>query len=262
MVMLVILSAGQAFAFPGVYNAGSSTMNLFPDECNIRTVSMDGTGWDTSPLVSGGFCLSISNPTKINVNDIWCYQEVPPFWPTVQIIPDPDFTCVFTGNPDEGVPPSSNILICDVEFCGAAVGSSTITIDTVPEWDTWVAQDFTVYDPTIDPDVIDARVWGDPCECVIDGPISVRASGLMPRSAQYTAIPDQDCSDIPVYQYSITCDGTSGATINTNSGLLTVPPYTGPDLICEVCALDTANSDINTGDPVACCLNIAIWSDW
>jgi hypothetical protein len=259
LIMLVVLSAGQAVALPGIYNAGSSTMNLFPDECNIRTISMDGTGWGTSPLVSGGFCMSISDPTKINVNDIWCYQGVPPFWPTVEIIPDPGFTCVFTGSPDEGVPPSSNMLICDVTFCGVAEGISTITIDTVPEMDTWVAQDLTVYDPTIDADIIEARVWGDPCECVMDGPLSVRASGLTPRYAQYTAIPDQNCSETPAYLYVGTC---INAVIDPNTGLLTVPPYTGPEENCEVCALDTANTDINTGDPVECCLNIEIWSDW
>ena len=160
--------------------------------------------------------------------------------------------------------PSSNILICDVVFCGAAMGSSTITIDTIPELDTWVAQDFTVYDPTIDADIIEARVLGVPCECVIDGPISVRASGLRPSYAQYTAIPDQDCSEMPVYQYSINCigPGLSGATIDQNTGLLTVPPFTGFGDNCEVCALDTANTDINTGDPVECCLNIEIWPDW
>jgi hypothetical protein len=262
-VMLFILSAGQAFALPGIYNAGSSTMNLVQDECEIRTISMDGTGWGTSPLMSGGFCISLSDSSKITINDIWCYDEPPLlFWPTVEIIPDPDFTCVITGNPDEGVPPSSTMLICDVAFCGAALGSSTITIDTIPEWDTWVAQDFTVYDSTIDPEVIEAHVWGNPCECVMDGPLRVRASALHATQAQYTAIPDQDCSDMPVYQYNITCDGWSGATIDTNTGLLTVPPYTGFDENCDVCVLDTANSDINTGDPVECCLNIEISSDW
>jgi len=265
IVMLVALLAGRAFALPGIYNMGANTQTLMEGTCDTRTISMDGTGWGTSPLVSGGFCISISDSSKVNINDIWCYDEPPLlFWPTVEIIPDPDFTCVFTNNSDEGVSPSSNILICDVVFCGAAMGSSTITIDTIPELDTWVAQDFTVYDPTIDADIIEARVLGVPCECVIDGPISVRASGLRPSYAQYTAIPDQDCSEMPVYQYSINCigPGLSGATIDQNTGLLTVPPFTGFGDNCEVCALDTANTDINTGDPVECCLNIEIWPDW
>ncbi len=55
--MLVILSAGQAFALPGVYRAGAPTMDLYVGECETRTISMDGTGWGTSPLVSGDFLI-------------------------------------------------------------------------------------------------------------------------------------------------------------------------------------------------------------
>ncbi len=144
-IMLVVLLAGRAFALPGIYNMGANTQTLMEGTCDTRTISLDATGFGTSPLVSGGFCISISDSSKVSINDIWCYDEPPLlFWPTVEIIPAPDFTCVITSNPYEGVPPSSNILICDVVFCGAALGSSTITIDTVPEWDTWVAQDFTV----------------------------------------------------------------------------------------------------------------------
>ncbi len=60
MVMLVILSAGQAFALPGVYRAGPPTMDLYVGQCETRTISMDGTGWGTSPLVSGGFIITSS----------------------------------------------------------------------------------------------------------------------------------------------------------------------------------------------------------
>jgi len=45
VIVLVILSAGQAFALPGVYRAGSPTMDLYVGECETRIISMDGTGW-------------------------------------------------------------------------------------------------------------------------------------------------------------------------------------------------------------------------
>jgi hypothetical protein len=69
---------------------------------------------------------------------------------------------VAAANLGAGVTPSANILICDVTFCGIETGSSTLTIDTVPDFDTWVAQDYTVYDPTIDPAIINVTVGGGP----------------------------------------------------------------------------------------------------
>jgi hypothetical protein len=226
---------------------------------------MDGTGWGTSPLVQGGFLIAQSDGgAAVDITDCQCYDV----WdqpPSIEFDPTgyPGGLFVAVANLGAGVVPSANIPICDVEFCGVSLGSSTITIDTDPQWDTWVAQDLTIYDPTIDSAVVAVEVgYIPPCECYIDGPISVRASGLLPRFAQYTAIPDQNCSEVPIYQYSTTCYGESGASIDPNTGLLTVPPYVGFNYNCEVCALDTANTDINTGDPVECCLNIEIWSDW
>jgi hypothetical protein len=69
---------------------------------------------------------------------------------------------VVTSNLGAGVTPSSNILICDVEFCGAGAGSCTITIDTIPENATWVNQSFAVFDSTISPAIIDVTVTGEP----------------------------------------------------------------------------------------------------
>jgi hypothetical protein len=83
-----------------------------------------------------------------------------------------------------------------VTFCGIETGSSALTIDTVPDFDTWVAQDFTVYDPTIDPAIINVTVGG--------GPVS-----------STTTVPD-----------SSTTSTTSTTPLITTSTTSTTPPIT------------------------------------
>ena len=137
MVMLVILAAGRAFALPGVYRAGSSTMALPIGRCETRTISLDGTGF-ISPFVSGGFLLAQSDGgAAVNIPDCQCYDiwDSPPsivFDPTGY----PGGLFVIVTNLGAGVTPSDNILVCDVTFCGVSWGTATITIDTVPDFDT------------------------------------------------------------------------------------------------------------------------------
>jgi hypothetical protein len=138
------------------------------------------------------------------------------------------------------------------------LGYSTIIIDTVPDFDTWVAQNFTVYDSTIDAAVIAATVIDDgPCYCLITGPIEVQAhvSGD-PVTATYTASPSVACRNPSIYVHSDNCVHGS---INPGTGVLTVPAFISPpEENCTITVTDTANIDINTGDPVVCTKDITI----
>jgi len=71
-----------------------------------------------------------------------------------------------------------------------AAGTSTITVDTVPDFDTWVDQNSVVYDSTIAAVTLNAMVLGDPCECAIAGPASVQAPATGSVTANYMAAGD------------------------------------------------------------------------
>jgi hypothetical protein len=171
MVMFVILSAGQVFALPGVYRAGAPTMDLYVGECETRTISMDGTGWGTSPLVSGSILVSQSdNGASVDITTCTCYDGTltPAIWdapinPVFDPTGFPGGLFVAMHNVVEGVTPSANILLCDVTFCGVKPGETSIRIDNAPE-STWVAQDMSVYDVYIDPALINATVSINYCE--------------------------------------------------------------------------------------------------
>jgi cysteine-rich repeat protein len=162
------LAAGQLFG--AQYNAGSATMNLNIDSCETRTVSLDATGFGTSRLVNGGFLIQQTDGTRVAITDpVRCYdgELTPAVWdPGATKVPEPEGYpggyYINVTNLGAGVTPSSNILICDVEFCGTAGGSSTVTIDTFPDpsFDTWVARDQTVYDSTVNGDTITVTVTG------------------------------------------------------------------------------------------------------
>jgi hypothetical protein len=256
--VVVALSAGQAFALPGVYNLGANTQTLLGPACDTRTISLDATGFGTSPLVSGGFLLQNSNEAAVDITACDCSAAVgspfdQPVTPTFDPTGFSGGVFVAAANLGAGVTPSANIVVCTVTYCGVAAGTANLCVDTVPDFDTWVAQDSTLYDPNIDGDCIAVTVLGDPCECSITGPAVVSADPINPVTAQYTASGDAQCT-APVYNYTSNC--TLG-TINATTGVLTVPPTISGEL-CTITATDTANTDVNTGDPVVCTLQIEI----
>ena len=61
IVVLITFLTGQAFALPGVYKAGATPITMATGMCRTRTISLDGTGFGTSPLMSGGFLLQNDN---------------------------------------------------------------------------------------------------------------------------------------------------------------------------------------------------------
>jgi hypothetical protein len=189
LAMVFALAAGRSFA--ASYQAGAATMSLDINECETRTVSVDGSTFGTSPLVSGGFLITLADMTKVAITACQCYDGTltPAVWDE-GIVPVgvcdgcngtdplgyPGGLFVAAANLGAGVTPSANILVCDVTFCGIEAGSSALTIDTVPDFDTWVAQDSTVHDPTIDPAFINVNVSGGPVSSTTTVPDSSTTS--------------------------------------------------------------------------------------
>ncbi len=77
------------------------------------------------------------------------------------------------------------------------------------------------------------------------------------RSSQATLlVRAQDAENLSIYVYSDDC---AQGTIDPNFGVFTVPAFTTPpEENCTITVTDTTNTDINTGDPVVCTLDINI----
>ncbi len=264
LALFVALLAGQALAqYSGSYNAGAATMTLQTGACQTRTVSLDGSGFGTSPLVSGGFLLTNSNEAAVDITACQCYdgELTPAVWDagSLKVFDPTGFSggvFVAASNLGAGVTTSASILVCDVTICGVGAGTATIVIDTVPDFDTWVAQDATVYDPYIDPAVIAVASIPMPCECNITGPSVIMASGTEEVTVQYTANGNIACMNPPVYDWGIDCNSTSAAIDDT--GLVTIPATTIPYDTCTITVTDTANTDINTGYPITCSYEVEL----
>ncbi len=261
LALVVALPAGQAVAqFSGSYKAGAATMNLSVGSCETRTISVDGSSWGTSRLVSGGMLVTNSDSTRVAITTVACYdgELTPAVWDAGALkvsSPDgyPGGYFVAVTNLGAGVAPSSNMLVCDMTFCSTAAGSSTITIDTVPDFDTWVNQLLTVFDPFINPAVITVTGTGLACACDINGPAEVAADDINPVTAQYSAAGNANCTNTPAYVWSDTC--ALGDVDQT--GLLTVPATTVGET-CTITVTDTANVDVNTGEQVSCSTGLTI----
>ena len=258
--MAVAMTAGQAFALPGVYNMGDDNMTLVGTACEDRVVSLDATGCGEEPFVSGGFFLQNDNPDKAGVTACDCSAAIGSLWDQpVLVVFDvegyPGSVYVPVVNLGAGVPVSNNIIICEITICGKEPGTANLCVDTIPDFATWVNE--IERDPYIDGDCVAVQVVGDPCECSIAGPATIEGDALNPVTQQYTASGDAQCVNPPVYNYAMTCTGSSGATINATTGLVTVPPTTVTDS-CTITVTDTANTDINTGEPVVCTRDITI----
>ncbi len=255
------LTAGTVSAqFTGSYNAGPSAMNLSVGSCETRTISVDGSSWGTSRLVSGGMLVTNSDSTKVAITTVACYdgELTPALWDAgVFKVPNPDGYpggyFVAASNLGAGVTPASTMMVCDMTFCSTAAGSSTITIDTVPDFDTWVNQVGTVFDPYINSAVITITGVGQVCQCGINGPAEVTADDVNPVTAQYSAAGNANCTNAPVYEWSDTC---ALGDVN-QTGLLTVPATTVGET-CTITITDTANVDVNTGEQVSCSTGVNI----
>ncbi len=235
-----------------------------PYDCQYLTIALDPNGLIYTPLILAGFWLTYDD-MHVSVRNIAVYdgELVPALW-------DPAFTSklppgetgsYFLSVGNFATVSLDDLRIADVEFCLEGTGQSQITVSTIPGFDT-VVGGTTVWDPQITNGIIDLQI-AQPCSCELDGPTSVEADAFYPVTAQYTGTfyPGPNCENPPEYLYTTTCT-VGGATIDHNTGLLTVGPYVGIDEECTICVMDRANTDINTGEPIECCMAIEIWECW
>jgi hypothetical protein len=124
-------------------------------------------------------------------------------------------------------------------------------VSTIPGFDT-VVGDTTLYDPLDADAVINLVLTAPACTCEITGPTTVSASADVEVTEQYTVTGSVECGP-PAYVWSDDC--TLGDVDQT--GLLTVPATTEGET-CTITVIDTANTNVNTGETVTCSLPIEI----
>ncbi len=237
---------------------GANPLALALDTGNCQTVfiALDPGGVINIPLVQAGFWL-VYDPNQVTVGDVipWDWNHGGPWDPgfSVLIPPDPllGIFYIVVGNLDT-VPVDFPIPICDVELCCEGPGQSQITISTIPEFDT-VFGGSTVWDSQIAGGIIDLTQFAPACSCDINGPAVVEISAYATVNEQFTASPWLHCETPPAYLWSDDC----GLADVDQTGLLTIPPSTGSE-DCTITVVDTANTDINTGEPVQCSIPIEL----
>jgi cysteine-rich repeat protein len=251
--------SGSAFAQATYFTNPTGDMSLAVGVCETRTVSVDGSTFGTEPLISGGMLVRLSDPTRVAINTVACYDSelTPAVWDAGSFkVPNPagypGGYYVATSNLGAGVIPSSNILVCDVEFCGIADGNPTITIETIPDFDTWVgSQSGFVFDPTIADAVINVTVTGaaacgngtvEAGEDCDDG--NTADGDCCSATCTFEAV-DSPCADGAYCNGDETCDGAGTCQPGT-------PVVCADDgLYCngtESCNEDT-DSCVSSGDP-------------
>ena len=252
-VLVFASISGTAFAQAQYLIDGANPLALAVDTgtCQTVTIILDPSDVITTPLVQAGFWL-VYDPDQLTIGDVipWDWNHGGPWDPgfSVLIPPDPLSGTYFltVGNFDT-VPVDLPIPICDIELCCEGPGQSQITISTIPAFDTVLGDDTTVWDSQIADGIIDLWQIAPACSCEITGPAVVGISSGVPVTEKYTAIPGLHCVNPPASLWSDDC--ALGDVDQT--GLLTIPPTTGSEY-CTITVVDTANTDINTGEPVQC----------
>ena len=264
IVLLVPLAAGSAFAQAQYLVDGANPLALALDTgtCQTVTIVLDPGGVINTPLVQAGFWLAYK-PTQVSIGEVVIYDwdHGGPWDPGFFLLPPPPDPLsgtyfIAVGNFDT-VPVDAPIPICDIEFCCEGPGQSQLTISTIPGFDTVLGDDQTVWDPQITNGIIDLWQFAPACTCVLTGPVSIPSDGFNPVTEQYTASPGPDCEDPSAYIWSDDC---TLADIDQTGLLYVIPTIVSED--CTICVVDMANTDINTGDPIECCLSIEIFDNW
>lgn len=237
----------------------SSELTLEVGDCFYMDVWLDNV---PTPLVTAGFFID-HDPFLANIFDVAVYdgELTPGIW-------DPGFTAKI---PDAGGPGTymlavgqfstvspDDVRIARAEICAIAEGINFITITTIPDFQTVVSgvPDYEVYDPQIIPHTVTVNQIIPPCRCGISGPGIVNADAFSLVTAQYDISSNiQHCDNPPNYVWYDDC---VFGDIDQSGLLYVIPTITSE--VCSICVMDTANTDINTGDPLECCLPIEIQS--
>jgi hypothetical protein len=253
LIFVIAVVAENASAIE--YNTNvSPALTVEVGECFDMDIRLENV--PTSLITAGFFMVYDSSlATIVNVS-VYDGELEPDLWDSGSVkVPDPAgpgtyyLACLSLGcdSPD-------GVRIARAEICAIAAGINTITITNIPGFMTVVSciPDYEIYDPQIIPHSVTVNQIPAPCRCGIIGP-SVIYAASMPVTAKYGVSSNQHCENPSDYVWSDTC--TNG-DIDQN-GLMTVPPFYSGEY-CEVCVTDSANTDINTGEVVACCRPIEI----
>ena len=252
-VLVMISIPGAAFGQAQYLIDGANPLALTLDTttCQTVTIALDPGGVINTPLIQAGFWLAY-DPTQASIGEVVIYDwdHGGPWDPGFSVLVPPDpllgYFWIVVGNFDT-VPVDLPIPICDIELFCEGPGQSQITKSTIPAFDTVLGDDTTVWDSQIADGIIDLWQIAPACSCEITGPAVVGISSGVPVTEKYTAIPGLHCVNPPASLWSDDC--ALGDVDQT--GLLTIPPTTGSEY-CTITVVDTANTDINTGEPVQC----------
>ena len=256
--LLVVLMSG--YAIPIEYNTNiSPELTVEVGECFYMDVRLDEV---PEPLLTAGFFI-ILDSSLATIVDVAVYDGndlTPEIWDAgfTREAPDaagPGTYLIACGNlAGDGVPPD-DVRIANVEICNIAEGINTITILTIPDFDTVVSgvfPDNTVYDSEIIPHVITVDQIIPPCRCEISGFSEIAIDYFRDVTAEYDVSSNLlHCENPPVYVWSDDC---ILADIDQN-GLLTVPSHFLWEN-CHICVTDVANIDTSTGETVDCCMEM------
>ena len=225
-----------------------------PNNCQTVTITLDPGGVITTSLLTAACGINYDESQVLITNVVVADADAGGPW-------DPGFTgdygdaagpgtyYVAVGNFNP-VPVNAPIPICDVEFCCLGPGVSEIEIvDGYGLGD--IIGDTTVWDQDVHYGLINLTQIAPPCQCDITGSLTVEFSEYDSVTEYYTSSSGPHCLNPSNYVWSDTC--TLG-DIN-QSGLLTIPPISSTEN-CEICVMDLANTDINTGEIMECCISI------
>ena len=227
-----------------------------PNNCKTVTITLDPGGVINTSLITAGCGISYDESQILITDVVVADADAGGPWDPgfTSAIPDPNGPgsyWVEVGNFNT-VPVNAPIPICDVEFCCQGPGESKI--DIFPGYAfTNIVGDTTVWDMDVHYGLINLTQIAPPCQCEITGSLTVEFSEYDSVTEYYTANLGPHCTNPPNYEWSDNC--ISGY-VNQN-GLLTVPPIFSTEN-CEICVMDLANTDINTGELVECCISIEL----
>jgi len=263
-ILIYSLMSGTAFPQAEYMIDGQNPFELSlettpPYDCQNVTIVLDPNDVINTPLILAGFWLTYDD-MHVSVRNVAVYdgELTPALW-------DPAFTSKLppgeTGTyflvvANFATVSLDDLRIADVEFCLEGTEQSQVTVSTIPGFDT-VVSDTTVWDPLIANGIINLTLLAPTCTCDVTGAALILASHFVGVTEQYTATSFGSLCGPPSYIWSDDC---VFADVN-QTGLLSVPATLDGET-CTITVVDTANTDINTGDPVRCYKDIFIEDGW
>ena len=253
----LVVCAAPAFASQYTID-GSNPLDLQLDvgSCQTVSIALDSTGINTALITAGFWLIFDASQVTLGTVNAADTSVIPGPWDPgfSSIVLDPDgpgTLFVAVGQFGTVAANGAQIPLGEVELCCQAPGVSVITVITIPNFDT-VVGDTTVWDPLDSNGIINLTQVAPACTCDVTGPAEINSDAFAPVTAQYTATAGAECGPT-AYVWSDDC--AFGDVDQT--GLMTVPT-TFVSETCTITVVDTANTNINTGEIVTCDIPISI----